>query len=91
LYYDITYKYWKYEGQVLAVTDDLMWARSFLLDRADYYGMGADGPARFACFEDLWSRFESGVDSTMYFSFRDHYFSIRPSQLRVVIGGLSTI
>lgn len=88
--YDVTFGYWKQDPHVLAVTDDLLWARSYVLAMAEVNGMTRE---QFMCFERLFAEFEDGGGEfgSLYFSISDYHYCIRPSQVRLVVGGMSTI
>ena len=88
--YDIVEGYRDHDPHVVAVTDDLLWARSYILEsiKREFGEMTA---REFQCFEGLFEEFRHGTTRRLYFSLHDMSYEIRETHLRIAIGGMSTI
>jgi len=80
---------WRFAG-VVAITDDVMFARSLVLQ--EYESMcGPMSSERFACFEELFKAFLEMKTRMVYFCEGEYSFEIRPNEILLAVGGLSTI
>lgn len=89
--YEVIDGYWNYGSHTFAVTDDLMYARTLLLQRVDKACRSRMTPDTFACFERLFEEFQRDTSRSLYFSIGDYHFSMRQSQIKVAVGGMATL
>ncbi len=89
--YELLRRYWRHDDHTFMVTDDLMTARSALLMRIEQE-LGKDEMMKyFAGFERGFDDFAKGRQSTLWFAVGDYSYTLREAQMKVAVGGMSTI
>lgn len=89
--YQVNVGWTNYGTYVSLITDDLYYARQYLLQRIKK-SHGSFGIRNFQDFEEKFKKcVDNGFMTGCYFSLNDCHYSIQKTDIKVVIGGMSTL